>query len=142
MTLGGHSRLALIVGAGIGGLAAGVALQRAGWPVRIFERSAHLRELGFALLLALNAVVSLEQLGLAERVIAQGSEMTAGEIHGSGGRLLRRFDLARIRQVLPQPAVMVLRPALHSVLLDAVGLSNLSLGSEVRSARARQWNRR
>jgi len=33
---------ALIVGAGIGGLAAGIALQRAGWQVRIFElRRAH-----------------------------------------------------------------------------------------------------
>jgi 2-polyprenyl-6-methoxyphenol hydroxylase-like FAD-dependent oxidoreductase len=35
-----NGRTALIVGAGIGGLAAGVALQRTGWTVRIFERNA------------------------------------------------------------------------------------------------------
>jgi 2-polyprenyl-6-methoxyphenol hydroxylase-like FAD-dependent oxidoreductase len=126
------SRLALIVGAGIGGVAAGVALQRAGWRVRVFERTLHTRELGFALLLAPNAVASLQRLGLAERVIAEGSEMTSGEIHGRAGRLLRRFDMARMRDLLPHPAVVFLRPALHGVLLDALGPANLSLGSEVR----------
>ena len=126
------SRLALIVGAGIGGVAAGVALQRAGWRVRVFERALHTCELGFALLLAPNAVASLQRLGLAERVIAEGSEMTAGEMHGRAGRLLRRFDMARSRALLPHPAVVVLRPALHGVLLDALGPANLSLGSEVR----------
>src|SRR6266508_4265328 len=127
-----ESRVALIVGAGIGGLAAGVALQRAGWSVRIFERAAHPRELGFALLLAPNAVVSLERLGLAERVVEQGCRMDAGEIRGTNGRLLRRFDMGRVRHLLPQPAVVVLRPALHGVLLDAVGKQHLRLASEAR----------
>ena len=49
-------RTALIVGAGIGGLAAGIALRRAGWRARVFERAAAPRELGFALNLAPNAV--------------------------------------------------------------------------------------
>ncbi len=46
------TRQALIVGAGIGGLAAGLALRNAGWRVRIFEKAATPRELGFALSLA------------------------------------------------------------------------------------------
>lgn len=49
-------RTALIVGAGIGGLAAGVALRRSGWRVRIFERAVETRALGFALSLAPNAI--------------------------------------------------------------------------------------
>ncbi len=49
-------RTALIAGAGIGGLSAGIALQRAGWQVRVFERAASVRELGFGLLLAPNAI--------------------------------------------------------------------------------------
>src|SRR5688572_33449969 len=48
----GSSRNALIGGAGIGGLSAGLALQRAGWHVRLFEQAATPRELGFALRLA------------------------------------------------------------------------------------------
>jgi 2-polyprenyl-6-methoxyphenol hydroxylase-like FAD-dependent oxidoreductase len=123
-------RTALIVGAGVGGLAAGIALQRAGWHVRVFERAAHARELGFALLLAPNALVSLEHLGVADRVIAAGSEMTGGEICGTAGRVLRRFDLTSLRELLPQPALVVLRPALYSVLLDAFGPQHVSLDSE------------
>src|SRR5215207_8475644 len=126
------ARTALIVGAGIGGLAAGLALQQADWSVRIFERAAHPRELGFALLLAPNGVASLARLGLAERVSEQGSEMDAGEIRGAGGRLLRRFDTSRVRHLLPQPVIVVMRPALHGVLSDAVGLDHIQLASEVR----------
>jgi FAD-dependent urate hydroxylase len=126
---------ALIVGAGVGGLAAGIALQRAGWHVRVFERAAHARELGFALLLAPNALVSLEHLGVADRVIAAGSEMTGGEICGTAGRVLRRFDLASLRELLPQPALVVLRPALHGVLLDAFGPQHVSVDSEATGVR-------
>jgi 2-polyprenyl-6-methoxyphenol hydroxylase-like FAD-dependent oxidoreductase len=125
-----QARTALIVGAGIGGLAAGIALQRAGWRVRVFERAAHARELGFALLLAPNALASLEHLGVADRVIAAGCEMTGGEICGTGGRVLRRFDLTSLRELLPQPALVVLRPALHGVLLDVFGSQDVSVDSE------------
>ena len=38
---------ALIVGAGIGGLAAGIALRRISWDVEIFEQADAPRELGF-----------------------------------------------------------------------------------------------
>lgn len=51
------TRDALIVGAGIGGFAMGLALRRAGWRVRIFERTATPREPGFALSLAPNAAL-------------------------------------------------------------------------------------
>lgn len=125
-------RSALIVGAGIGGLAAGVALRQAGWQVRIFERAAHPRELGFALLLASNAVASLHRLGLAQSVIAGGSVVEGGVIHGSEGRVLRRFDLARVRHLLSHPPVVVLRPVLHGALLVAVGDGTLMLNSEAR----------
>jgi 2-polyprenyl-6-methoxyphenol hydroxylase-like FAD-dependent oxidoreductase len=58
---------ALIAGAGIGGLAAGVALRRAGWNVRIYERTARPRELGFGLLLAPNALAALHAISLRSR---------------------------------------------------------------------------
>ena len=79
-------RTALIVGAGIGGLAAGVALQRAGWRVRIFERSRNPRELGFALMLAPNALAALRELGLAEAVMARAATPMRVEIRQPGGR--------------------------------------------------------
>ena len=127
-------RTALIVGAGIGGLAAGIALQRAGWSVRVFERAAHPRELGFALLLAPNAVASLQRLGVADAAMNGGWPVESGAICGPHGRLLRRFDLTRIRHLLAHPPVVVLRPVLHGTLLGAVGEENLALASEASGA--------
>ena len=49
------ARTALIVGAGIGGLSAGIALRQVGWHVRILDHAASSRELGFGPLLASNA---------------------------------------------------------------------------------------
>jgi 2-polyprenyl-6-methoxyphenol hydroxylase-like FAD-dependent oxidoreductase len=122
-------RVALIVGAGIGGLAAGIALRRAGWTVRIFERAASPRELGFALLLAPNAISALRRLGLADVVIAGGARITVAEIRRLDGRLLRVFDAAKVLDLLPEPPLVVLRPVLHGALLEALGQESLHLGS-------------
>ena len=47
---------ALVAGAGIGGLAAGVALRKTGHEVEIFERSNELREIGAGLMIWPNGV--------------------------------------------------------------------------------------
>jgi 2-polyprenyl-6-methoxyphenol hydroxylase-like FAD-dependent oxidoreductase len=115
-------RSAVVVGAGIGGLAAAVALRRAGWQVDVLERAGSARELGFALLLAPNAVRALRQLGVADAVIAAGIVVRAGEIRRADGRLLRRLDLAEaLRDRLGEDTVCVLRPVVHGALLGVVG---------------------
>lgn len=74
------TRTALIVGAGIGGLSAGIALRHVGWEVRIFERAVSPRELGFGLLVAPNAIAALHELGVAKVVLARGFAPTRGEV--------------------------------------------------------------
>ena len=128
---GGQLRDAVIVGAGIGGLAAAIALHRAGWRVRVLERAANPRELGFALLLAPNAMHALRQLGVADAVIAGGQVATDGEMRRMDGTVLRRFELHRLRDLLPEPTITVLRPVLHGALLDSLPAGALQLASEV-----------
>jgi 2-polyprenyl-6-methoxyphenol hydroxylase-like FAD-dependent oxidoreductase len=116
------SRTALIVGAGIGGLSAGIALTRAGWSVRIFERAASPRELGFGVGLAPNAVAALADLGVADTVIARGFAPTRArfEIRRMDGRVLKRAEVPDV-SALGGRFVVALRPALHGALLEAVG---------------------
>ena len=118
-------RTALIVGAGIGGLAAGVALQRAGWRVRVHERAAQPRELGFGVLLAPNALAQLRELGVAAALTERTVPQAAVEIRGLNGRVLRRLNIGAAGQ-----AVVALRPDLHGALLDAVGPEALHLSSD------------
>jgi 2-polyprenyl-6-methoxyphenol hydroxylase-like FAD-dependent oxidoreductase len=123
-------RTALIVGAGIGGLAAALALTRAGWHVRVFERAATPRELGFALMLAPNALAALRELGLAEIVQARGVAPVRAEMRQPSGRVLRRLDLTGVATASRPRAVVALRPALHGALLEAVPSSAIELNRE------------
>lgn len=110
-----------IVGAGIGGLAAGIALRKAGFGVRVLERAAAPRELGFALLLAPNAMLALRELGVADAVIEGGVVGTSGEIRRPDGTVLKRLDVARVQKQLVEPTVCALRSTLHGALLEALG---------------------
>lgn len=55
---------ATIIGAGIGGLTAALALLREGLDVQVYEQAATLREVGAGLAMSPNAVRLLEHLGL------------------------------------------------------------------------------
>src|SRR6476620_9982686 len=87
------SRTAVIVGAGIGGLAAALALRRAGWDVRVVEQAASPRELGFALALAPNALAALRELGLKDDVVSRGIQVKSFEVRRPDGRVIKRVDL-------------------------------------------------
>ena len=123
-------RTALIVGAGIGGLSTAIALRQAGWTVRLFERAATARELGFGLLVAPNAIVALRRLGVADVVLARGFAPTRGELRRMDGTVLKRAE-APPPETLGGPMVVALRPALHGALLEAVGLDAIAFGSAV-----------
>lgn len=122
------ARRALIVGAGIGGLSAAIALRQAGWEVRIFERSPSLRELGFGLGLAPNAMAALGRLGVGETVRARGCEPASGEMRRMDGTVLKRAAIPR--GILGGPFVIAMRTALYGALLDAVGIDAVTVGSE------------
>jgi FAD-dependent urate hydroxylase len=120
-----EKRTALIIGAGIGGLAAGLALRRAGWHIRVHERAASPRELGFGLGLAPNALSALHELGVAEPVVRAGAQLAKVEFRYTNGRVLRRLNLQ-----FGFPAVVALRPDLHGALLTAVGDEHSRLARE------------
>jgi 2-polyprenyl-6-methoxyphenol hydroxylase-like FAD-dependent oxidoreductase len=119
---------ALIVGAGIGGLAAGLALRRAGWAVRVFERAPQLRATGFALSIAPNAVQALDALGLGDRVRAIAWPVGEAELRDGMGRRLKRFSVEAA--VGRSRSLFAPRQALLQALHDALGPDRVHLNSE------------
>jgi salicylate hydroxylase len=78
-----------VIGAGIGGLAAGLALLRAGQRVRIYEQVPELGEVGAGLSITPNAGKALIALGLGPVLERIGSHPPAGAIrHYSSGEVL------------------------------------------------------
>jgi salicylate hydroxylase len=57
-----------IVGAGIGGLSAALALQHFGYRVSVFEQARELREIGAGVTITPNAMHALNFLGVGEKV--------------------------------------------------------------------------
>ena len=119
----GGTRSAIVVGAGIGGLTAAVALQRAGIDVTLCERAPNLRAAGFGLGVQGNAMNGLRTLGMGldEELLRVGGRVRTFRFHTSDGALLRRREMAQIDAHLGAPSVALARSDLHATLLNAAG---------------------
>ncbi|GGO27884.1 FAD-dependent oxidoreductase [Micromonospora parathelypteridis] len=122
---------AVVVGAGIGGLSAALALHRRGWRVTVLERAAQPREVGAGLTLMANALRGLDALGLGPAVRRGGHAETPGGIRDRHGRWLSRVDGAEMTRQLGTTALGVHRATLHRTLREALPASSLRTGAEV-----------
>jgi len=111
---------AVIIGGGIGGLAAAVALRRVGMEAHVVERTAEIREVGAGLSLWSNAINALRELRLADQVIAAGSLFERTVTQTSRGRVIATTDLAEISRMAGAPCVCIHRAALQRILAGAL----------------------
>jgi 2-polyprenyl-6-methoxyphenol hydroxylase-like FAD-dependent oxidoreductase len=116
---------AVVVGAGIGGLAAAIALEQAGVEPIVIERAPRLREVGFGLVVSTNAVTALGLLGLRDDVAARGSRVRRAEIRNPRGELLTLIDY----DAQGWETYGILRTELQRAMLDAVPAERLRLGT-------------
>lgn len=122
------SRPILIAGAGIGGLALGLVLRRAGLPVAIYEKAPALRPVGWGLQLAPNGMRALRDLGLFEAAAAGGQVIRGGRILTPRGRVLKAITFEELDAKVGAPTVAINRGKLHQLLLAAFGEQDLHVG--------------
>jgi salicylate hydroxylase len=116
-----------IIGAGIGGLVAALALQRAGFRPRIYERAAAFSEVGAGLSISPNAVKGLESLGLGDFLQRIANEPLDQHIlHGTTGEMLMSIDRRTCRETYGAAYYQVHRADLHSELVARVGANAIS----------------
>ena len=125
---GGH---AVVVGAGIGGLAAGIALGRAGFTVEVHEQADEIQPLGAGLSIWPNGVRALRALGLGSIAEGDGVRRGGGALRRADGSVLAEFDPDLIAERYGAPLVGLHRGDLHDALLAGLGENGLRLGSRV-----------
>ncbi|MFJ8294297.1 FAD-dependent monooxygenase [Streptomyces sp. NPDC094447] len=111
---------AVIVGAGIGGLTAAVALHRNGWRVTVLERAADLAPVGAGIGLAPNAQRALDVIGLGDRVRDLAAWQGDGGMRAPGGRWLARTNAAAAAARFGGPLVLLHRATLVDLLTSAL----------------------
>ncbi|MFD7593896.1 FAD-dependent monooxygenase [Kitasatospora sp. NPDC059812] len=111
---------AIVIGGGIGGLSAALALHRQGIPVTVHERAASLEPVGAGLALAPNALRALDRLGIGERLRALATPHPAVGLRHPSGRWLARTDTATFEACFGDTIAAVARADVIAALVDAL----------------------
>lgn len=117
-----------IVGAGIGGLSAAIALRNRGIAVDVYEQAAEPLELGAGLHLWANAVRALDEIGLGRLSAELGVSIEREVIYLAGGRKIAEWDVAAAEREAGFPSIGLNRPELLGALVDAAGRERLHTG--------------
>ena len=122
---------AIIVGGGIGGLSAAIALRRAGVEATVFERTGKLGEIGAGISLWANAMKALRKLGLYDAVLAVGRPLRPrGELRSLRGEVFYEVSAAAMEERFGDVNVALHRAHLQKTLLAALDEGAIRLGAE------------
>jgi FAD-dependent urate hydroxylase len=118
----------IIIGAGMGGLTAALALRQAGYAVEIFDRVPALLPAGAGVSLWSNGVKVLDRLALGPALAAVGGRMERICHRDQQGAVLNDFSLQPLVEAVGERPYPVTRTDLQRLLLEALGSD--ALGSD------------
>lgn len=123
----------LIVGGGIGGVAAANFLERKGFQVTLVERAPEFKNIGFSITLFPNGRRLLRELGLDDEVAKHGYKLPSLEFADSKGHLLGvKIHFDKFLN-FGEPIVSIERAYIHGLLVENLERTKVKLGTTVRS---------
>lgn len=126
---------ALVIGAGIGGLSAAVALKKAGITCEVFEAVKEIKPVGAAISIWPNGVKCMKNLGMGEIIETYGGPMHfLAYKEYQGGETLTRFSLAPLVERTGGRPCPVSRSELQREMLNFWGREAVQFGKRVTRA--------
>lgn len=122
----------VVVGGGIGGLGAAVALQREGVDAQVYEAAPELTAVGAGIWVPPNAMAALARVGLADAVIEAGLPLRRAEVRDVGAGVLQTLSGDHLQARWGFPIVSIRRSSLQRILADALLPGTLHLGRRLR----------
>ncbi|HEX6107838.1 MAG TPA: FAD-dependent monooxygenase [Ktedonobacteraceae bacterium] len=123
------SKRAIIIGGGIGGVTAAIALKRAGLDVTVFERAEELQEVGSGLPLWTNALRALHKIDLTDELEKSGVQVTSLSVSTWSGDAMADARNDKYLKRLGTITIVVHRAELLALLLKTLGEDRVQLGT-------------
>ena len=118
---------ALVVGGGIGGLTAGIALSQRGVKVDLVEVSPDLSVYGVGIIQPNNTLRALAKVGLAQSCVDAGAPFRGWRIHDAAGNLLVEAPGTSDADPAYPPVNGITRPKLHHILTEAAAREGVAI---------------
>ncbi|MEW9532153.1 FAD-dependent monooxygenase [Microbispora sp. NPDC049125] len=125
---------AVVIGAGIGGLTAGVALEAKGWEVTVLEQAASVEPVGAGLAVAPNALKALDVIGAGDDVRKLSAIQGDAGIRRASGRWLSRTSAEAATARYGDPTVLLLRSTLVDILAGRLSPGALRVNTRAEAA--------
>jgi 2-polyprenyl-6-methoxyphenol hydroxylase-like FAD-dependent oxidoreductase len=117
-------RKVLIIGGGVGGLTAAVALARRGIAAEVVEINPSWSVYGVGIIQPSNALRALAQIGLGQQCLSAGKGFPGWRIFDSQGTQLAEIPNENVAGPGYPPVNGITRPALHKILSEATLAQN------------------
>ncbi len=123
---------AVIIGAGMGGMCAAIALRQIGVETEVFERVTENKPVGAAISVWSNGVKCLNYLGLeAETAAIGGIVNSMSYVDAHTGETMCRFSMQPLIDEVGQRPYPIARAELQSMLMAAYGLDAINFGMKM-----------
>ncbi|MFW0786684.1 FAD-dependent urate hydroxylase HpxO [Gordonia sp. CPCC 206044] len=122
----------VVIGAGMGGLSAAIALRRIGIDVEVYEQVTENKPVGAAISVWSNGVKCLNHLGLTEQTAALGGIVDSmSYLDGFTGDTMCRFSMQPLIDEVGQRPYPVARAELQLMLMNAYGIDDIHFGHKM-----------
>lgn len=123
---------AVIIGAGMGGMSAAIALRQIGIDTEVYERVTENKPVGAAISVWSNGVKCLNYLGLEEQTAALGGIVdTMSYVEAKTGETMCRFSMQPLIDEVGQRPYPIARAELQLMLMEAYGLDAINFGMKM-----------
>ena len=123
---------AVIIGAGMGGMSAAIALRQIGIDTEVYERVTENKPVGAAISVWSNGVKCLNHLGLEEQTAQLGGIVdTMSYLDAHTGETMCRFSMQPLIDEVGQRPYPIARAELQAMLMEAYGMDEINFGMKM-----------
>lgn len=119
-----------IIGGGIGGLCAAIALRQKGFQVQVYEGASQMKALGAGLALSANAVKALKQISLDKEILNIGNAFGQVKILTQSGKTIVQTDALKVAEKYGAGNFSVHRADLQNLLISHLPKEIIHLGKK------------